>query len=410
MHTSPKVSVIIPSFNYGKYLPECIDSVLAQTYRNFEIIVVDDGSSDKSCEILENYRQHFPDKIHFYWHPDHVNKGISSTINLGIEKSVGEYILGIGADDVLHPEILQRQTKFLDDNPDYGMVYCRAQIINGAGEKQSVIMSDPPISGEFLPQLMMGDKIIASTVILRRECLLKIGVFDEELLFSDWDLWIRIAAKYPVGFIPDALVYYRVHGKNVSVRPDLPELNLKNNLAVINSIAKKLPEVNATIIKQAQASIYLRAGLEFLKIGNLDSCFQCIDEVVKLNSLMLTKGPFSVYEFIKVYFLGDLYNIASNNELRIRQISDLFTKFRLPKTLLRHTISNLYLNWGFAYYKMQNIKLSGLYISKAIFNNPSNLLNRGVLSIEFEFIIGSNLANRIRLQLRKPYFVHKSIS
>jgi len=113
---APRVSVCIPSYNYAAYLPEAIESILAQTYLDFEIIVVDDASKDNSQAVAEDYARRYPNKVRIFTHPGRVNKGVSATCNLAIEKSRGEYLAWLGSDDVWYPEKLARQVDELDRN------------------------------------------------------------------------------------------------------------------------------------------------------------------------------------------------------------------------------------------------------------------------------------------------------
>src|SRR5512136_490019 len=109
MYKKQLVSVCITSYNHARYLPQTIDSVLAQTWQNLEIIIVDDGSADNSHELLLDYQQQHPDKIRYYWHAGHANRGISASCNLALEKAQGEYFAWLGSDDYWLPHKLARQ-------------------------------------------------------------------------------------------------------------------------------------------------------------------------------------------------------------------------------------------------------------------------------------------------------------
>ena len=117
MDSNPKVSVFIASYNHARYLPECLDSILAQTYPDFEIVIVDDGSTDGSPSLLEDYQRRFPEKIRYSWHPEHGNWGVSRTSNDAIQKSRGEYLAWIGSDDAWYPDKLKQQVEQLDNDP-----------------------------------------------------------------------------------------------------------------------------------------------------------------------------------------------------------------------------------------------------------------------------------------------------
>src|SRR6476660_5130840 len=125
--TTPRVSVCIPSYNHAPYLAEAIDSVLAQTYRDFEIVLVDDGSTDDSLEIAQGYAARFPDVVRVLTHANHANLGISETVNLAYQESRGEFWSGLPSDDMLYPDKLERQVAFLDAHPNIGWLYSHAE-------------------------------------------------------------------------------------------------------------------------------------------------------------------------------------------------------------------------------------------------------------------------------------------
>ena len=217
MSKPPKVSVCIASYNHAQYLPDCLNSILSQTYQDFEIVIVDDGSQDGSHELLSDFLSSYPEKIRYFWHPDHTNKGYSITTNLSIQKSRGKYIAWIGSDDIWHPGKLEQQVSILDNQPEIGLVYSYAEFIDGSGNRLRGTLGEDVTKDEN----PMGSMIIschtpALTVIVRRDCLDQVGLFDELLEYSDWDLMMRIFSHWKAAYIDKPLGKYRVHGKNMS--------------------------------------------------------------------------------------------------------------------------------------------------------------------------------------------------
>ena len=213
----PKISVCITSYNHANYLGETLESVLAQTFQDFEIVVADDGSRDNSLEILESYAKKFP-RIKVLTHPNHENKGISRTINLAIENAVGEYIAFLGSDDVCYDYRLEKQIEIFEQDSDIALVYGLADLIDEKGNKiEGRIGRDINKNESPLDEMIKANHMPGSTVSVRKSCLDKIGLFDETLVYSDWELNLRITSEFKVRFIDLPLAKYRIHRSNTSV-------------------------------------------------------------------------------------------------------------------------------------------------------------------------------------------------
>jgi glycosyltransferase involved in cell wall biosynthesis len=135
MNSVPLVSVCIPSYNHAQYLPYCLDSVLAQTYPNIEVIIIDDGSTDNSLEIAREYAANHPDLIQVHTHPNGINCGISKTSNLGFSLAKGKYWSGLSSDDALYKDKIEKQVAYLETNPEVGFVYSYSDYIDAQGNK-----------------------------------------------------------------------------------------------------------------------------------------------------------------------------------------------------------------------------------------------------------------------------------
>ena len=207
----PKVSVIIPTYNGACYICEAIDSVLAQTYQDFEIIVIDDGSSDNTKDVLKKNGS----KIKYIFQE---NKGVSAARNVGIKEAAGEYIALLDADDIWLPDKIALQVDFLEKNSAYGLIYSDAYIFD---EKKILEKTLLQISGfwqgDVLEKLILKNFIPNLTVLVRRVCFDKIGLFDETLKYGeDHDRWLRIASISKIGCINKPLAKYRIHDLNAS--------------------------------------------------------------------------------------------------------------------------------------------------------------------------------------------------
>jgi hypothetical protein len=243
----PLVSVCIASYNHCRFLPAAIDSVLNQTFNDVEIIITDDGSRDGSFDLLREYESRFPSKIRVFTHEGHVNRGISATFNVSLRSARGEYIACTGSDDVWAPTKLAEQLQFLEKNPSVGFVYTLASIIDHEGtETGGTIGEDISTSDDPLARLIYENPIPAASVILPRECARKIGIEQENVVYSDWEMWIRLLAHYKAGFIDRPLLLYRVHTYNTSVGV-ARSVDLKRQLEMLVRVRERAPLIGGLL-------------------------------------------------------------------------------------------------------------------------------------------------------------------
>jgi glycosyltransferase involved in cell wall biosynthesis len=206
----PKVSVIIPTYNRGSLIKRAVDSVLSQTFKDYEIIIIDDGSKDDTKDVLAPYM----DRVRYV---HQANAGISKARNHGIELAKGQYIAFLDSDDYWAPEKLEVQAEILDGNPKVGIVYGRMPIVNEHGEVLGMKPNGP--SGKNFQELLRvwGD-LPTSSVMTRKECFDRVGVFDPDLPpMEDIDMWIRIAYHYDLHEIEGkVLAYYWRHDHQIT--------------------------------------------------------------------------------------------------------------------------------------------------------------------------------------------------
>lgn len=205
---SGKVSVIIPTFNREKFITKAIDSVMDQTYQDFEIVVLDDGSTDNTRDILKRY----DDRVRYFYQE---NRGIASARNEAIKRSTGEYIAFLDSDDYWVREKLEKQIHLFDMHSEYGMVAscCSSIRLDGSFREKN----RPGMSGWVLTDLFKKNFIRTSSAVIKRECLDQVGLFDETFReCEEYDLWLRVAARYPVGFINESLAVYVDNAEGIS--------------------------------------------------------------------------------------------------------------------------------------------------------------------------------------------------
>ncbi|MGC7872883.1 glycosyltransferase family 2 protein [Desulfosporosinus sp. SYSU MS00001] len=211
----PKVSVVIPTYNHARYLPYALESVLQQTYPNLEILVVDDGSTDGTSEVVKPYLS----GIRYLYKE---NGGTPSTLNLGISQATGKYICWLSADDAFLGDKIAKQVALMETEPGFGFSYTSFVVMNGNGDVQYEVNSPYyPDKKEMVKKLFQGCFINGSSVMMRSSALKQIGKFDENLPQAhDYDLWFRFLHAYNCGFLSDHLLAYRWHGSNMSQNPD----------------------------------------------------------------------------------------------------------------------------------------------------------------------------------------------
>lgn len=199
-----KVSVIIPTYNRAYCILNALESIFNQTFSDYEVIVVDDGSTDNTKQVLEKYS----DKITYIYQQ---NKGQASARNNGIRNSKGEYIAFLDSDDEWLPERLKSGADILDSNKDVYLLFSDMyRTKKGSVLKDTYFGLYKPCRGFVFKELYFQDFIPTSSVIIRKECFLKQGYFDEFLpLCEDYDMWLRIAPFYKFEYIDKPLVIYR---------------------------------------------------------------------------------------------------------------------------------------------------------------------------------------------------------
>jgi glycosyltransferase involved in cell wall biosynthesis len=207
------VSIIVPTYQCGQFLSQAIESVLAQTYKNYEIIIVDDGSTDNTQEVINRYSHLENIKI-----VRQSNQGPAAARNRGIKLSSGEYIAFLDADDLWLPTKLEKQIIFLEQHPLADMVYCDAYIFSGNFTwKKTLFNISPPASENVFERLFQLNFIPILTVVLRRNIFKTSGFFDESIIGpEDYDLWLRICQSKSIAFIQEPLAKYRVSAGQIT--------------------------------------------------------------------------------------------------------------------------------------------------------------------------------------------------
>lgn len=263
---SPLVSVIIPSYNHARYVEEAILSIVNQTYKNIELIVIDDGSKDNSVEIINLLAKKYNFKF-----LTQTNKGVSNTLNRGIEISKGEYICACASDDKFALEKVERQVHFLQSNTQYGICYTdRIKFYeNGITRK---LPSNISGSGDLFERLLSQTiRVCPGTIMYRRKVFDKVGFFDPELAVEDFDMILKVAKIFEIGHLQEHLFYYRSHAENTVNNVELMKVNSDR---IIDKWAGEDCYSRAVVLNRLQyfrsySSIERRKALKILPVSLL---------------------------------------------------------------------------------------------------------------------------------------------
>ncbi|MCL1464459.1 glycosyltransferase [Argonema galeatum] len=207
----PLISVIIPVYNGENTIRETIESVLNQTFKDFELIVINDGSTDSTLDVVSNIQD---SRLKVFSYP---NAKQAASRNRGLSQATGEYVSFIDADDLWKPDKLEAQLKALQENPEAGVAYSWTDLIDESG---NFIRGGANIywQGESYARMLLNDFVESgSNPLIRAQAIKEVGNFDESLPpAEDWDMWIRLASRYPFVVVPSAQVLYRVRANSSS--------------------------------------------------------------------------------------------------------------------------------------------------------------------------------------------------
>ena len=215
MMKPPRVSVVIPAHNHESYVGEAIQSVLDQSFADFELIIINDGSTDHTEEEILKFRD---PRIRYVAQE---NRGLSVTLNRGVELARGDYFNFLPSDDTFYPEKLEVQLRAFEEDPDLGVLFAYPRIVDAGGQE----IEDRAVAGwpivpfetkeEIFPALFERNFLSAPTALIKTDCLRKVGGFDPFLRYAqDYDLWMRILKFYGARLLKQPLVTYRWHGGN----------------------------------------------------------------------------------------------------------------------------------------------------------------------------------------------------
>ncbi len=244
----PQVSVIIPAYNAASFILKTIHSVQTQTWRDWELIVVDDGSTDDTRTLVGGLHD---DRIRLFTYP---NGGVSTARNRGFAHSQGKYIALLDADDLWSAQKLADQVQAMENQPQAGLAYSQVCLMNAQGNQFALVRCRELAGNVYAEMLTSHFLHTASNIFLRREVWETLGGFDPELYQGgDWEFCVRVAAQWDFIYIPKPQVYYRQHPRSISFQVKTVELY---NLKVIDKVFQSCPAHLQFRQAHAKASCY----------------------------------------------------------------------------------------------------------------------------------------------------------
>jgi len=254
----PKVSVNIPCYNSAPFIKATLESVLNQTYKDFEIIVIDDGSTDDTEKIVKSIKD---PRIKYLYK---VNEGLSKARNRAIDFSIGEYIAFLDHDDLWLPDKLEKQIKLFEDNKGLGLVFSDTYVLkNNKKENATYFKRCKPKKGYIFEELLFGRSnfIPLLTVMMRKNIFKEIGQFKEEYVIGEeYELFLRAAEKYEFDYVNKPLATYRIHSGNTSNKKDI---FAKETFDILNFWKKQKPSIfekNQKKLLKKEADIFSELG------------------------------------------------------------------------------------------------------------------------------------------------------
>lgn len=284
---TPKISIIMPVLNGERYIAEAIGSICSQTYTRYELVVIDDGSTDRTREIVQSFEARLDLK---YVHHARC-LGIAPSMNDGVRNASGAFITFLDHDDLWFPEFLQTQLSYLMEHAEVGMVHSDIQTIDSHGEileasaKRCRQRAQP--SGHVFRDLFMHSMICGNSVMIRRECFDRLGLFDESLRWGDYLMWMRIARHYRIDYVDQVLTKYRQHPTQ-STR-DLtadPPAEPPPALKAIERVLELYPEIRQELgertIRRRVASFYFDQAYRWFTSDQPASARLCLRRALRL--------------------------------------------------------------------------------------------------------------------------------
>src|SRR5581483_7439462 len=288
----------MPSYNYGRFLPAAIESVLGQSFEAFELLVIDNGSSDGSYEIALEYAQR-DDRVRVLTHAGRENRGVNASLNLGLAEAEGVYFGLLPADDLYLPDCLERCIARIESEPEAGFVYGTSQVLDEAGHPTGAIGGRSPedmlrfdVTHDLLQALLFHDFVPGAAAIVRRDLLRAIGGFDQSVYFNDWYAAIRLLARASCAFVSgDPIVGYRLHERHRSV--ENREADRSRRLELFSALWRHSASAGDRLQeRRVRALIALQRAVHASRMGQRDEASAAIADAFAVDPALRSDAEY----------------------------------------------------------------------------------------------------------------------
>ena len=283
---APLVSVIIPSYNRAHFIAETIESVLRQTHRNIEIIIIDDGSVDETRSVVER----FGSKVRYVWQE---NAGVGAARNHGLRLARGKYIAFLDSDDLWLPTKVETGVDVFEANPAVGLLCTDAMQIDAEGREKRSLRARGR-SGRTTQHLLRNNFVIMSTHMARTAVVRKAGGFREERILSacaDWELWVRLSLFTEIAYVPGATAKIRTHAANMMSNAAVMRESMDRAAEIIRSSESCAAYKHA--FRQMDAYLALLNAINFCSAGDGGVSINFLKEAVSANPWIIFDQRFA---------------------------------------------------------------------------------------------------------------------
>lgn len=366
---SPKVSVLMTVYNGGSFLEKTLDFILSQTFADFELIVIDDGSTDNTWEMLSAYARR---DARVALRRNSPNQGVTAAMNSIFPLAKGDYVVRHDADDLSSPDRLAAQVDFLEAHPEVGLVGSWVENIaaDGGPFRPRTFFPLESDNDTIQRQLYEGNCLGQGAVMFRRALLDRVGLYDKTVEYcEDYDLWLRMAEITQVAKVPQFLYQYRQHASTRStLHHGKQMLHMADSLE--KALRRRFPAGAPDMHLRQAARHFVTAATVFLSAGDLEGAAHCLAKAIR--------------QCPEAFAMGDI-ETPMKLDAKGQQLTDLVFK-QLPRTLYfarlkARYVSRLYMQEVFAAFGQDDFERIDSSMWPGLKHNPGWLLNRGVLSI-----------------------------